>query len=313
MKYSKELKAGIVVVVTLLCFWWVFQYLKGNDVFTKGNVYYVTYKNVAGLQETKPVTINGFKVGKVDEISPIADDKGNYKYRVKIVVNEEFRFNKSSQAEIYQPEIMGGKEVRIILSDQPPLAENGDEIEGVINPSITDVLSAEVTPLKEKSMAVLSQLDSTLQVTRAVLNQAKSANLKNTIAQTNRTLESFQKTSNKAGYLIEKNSEAIYMLLKDANVIMDNLNGTMKQYGEVATKVQDLKVERSLDDLHQTMNKLNDFLDKLNNDEGSLHKILTDASLYNNLNQTTESMNSLLQDLEQNPKRYINISVFGKK
>ncbi len=313
MKYSKELKAGLIVLVTLLTFWWLFQFLKGRDVFSSGNMYYATYANVDGLETTKPVTINGLRVGKVEEIEPLGGKNGDYKFRVKFSVDEDFRFNRDSKAEIYEPGIMAGKQMRILLSDAPPLAEPNDELVGVINPSITDVLSQEVTPLKDNITGVLQSLDSTLTITQKVLKQTEQGNLKLTIDNANKTMSSFRRTSDSAGDLLVKNSETLNALLKDANKIMSNIDKTLNKYGQVADKVNGLEVEKSLAQLQESIAKLNTFMDTLNSQDGTFYKVMTDDELYNNLNQTMENLNSLIKDLEANPKKYVNISVFGKK
>ncbi len=312
MKYSKELKAGLVVLITLFAFWLVFQFLKGRDVFSSGNMYYVSYNNVDGLEPTKAVTINGLKVGKVEEIEAITTKTGEYSFRVKISVDDEFRFNKASKAEIYEPGFMSGKQIRILLSETPPLAENYDELEGVLNPSITDMLSQEVTPLKEKVMSVMQNLDSTLITTEAVLAQTKAGNLKLTIDNTNRALNSFRETSDQARGLVVSNTEDFKRLLENANKSFNQLNATLVGFENVSGKVNQLEVEKSLEEFQATMKNLNSFISKLNSEEGTLHKVLTDEALYDNLNTTAENLNKLLMDLEENPKKYINISVFGK-
>ncbi|NJN50243.1 MAG: MCE family protein, partial [Polaribacter sp.] len=55
------------------------------------------------------------------------------------------------------------------------------------------------------------------------------------------------------------------------------------------------------------------FVDKLNNSEGTVGKLLNDEALYNNITNATKEMEELLREMKLNPKRFVHFSLFGKK
>jgi phospholipid/cholesterol/gamma-HCH transport system substrate-binding protein len=72
-------------------------------------------------------------------------------------------------------------------------------------------------------------------------------------------------------------------------------------------------IEKVIQTLQATANNLNDVTNKINTNNGSLGLLLNDKKLYSNLESSARSLNILLDDLRVNPKRYVNISLIGRK
>lgn len=128
MKFSKELKAGLIALLAIVGFVILFQFMKGKNLFTTDNIFYAKYDNVEGLEASSPVSINGLRVGQVDKIIPITGKDGKVHFVVKLTVDDQFEFSKKSTVEIFEPGLMSGKQMKINLAYGNPLAKDGDTL-----------------------------------------------------------------------------------------------------------------------------------------------------------------------------------------
>jgi phospholipid/cholesterol/gamma-HCH transport system substrate-binding protein len=113
VKFSKELKAGLIALLAIVGFVVLFQFMKGRSLFTTDNIFYAKYDNVEGLAQSAPVSINGLKVGQVDRIIPVTAKDGKISFVVKITVDDNFEFSKNTTVEIFEPGLMSGKEMKL--------------------------------------------------------------------------------------------------------------------------------------------------------------------------------------------------------
>ena len=150
MKISREIKAGVIAVLSLAAFIWGFNFLKGRNVLNEERVFYATYKHVDGLTKGRPVTINGLQVGSVSGIKFLPDMSGTL--LVQLEIDNDFPFSTNSLFKIYGADLMGAKSLSIDIKEGQVLAVNGDTLRGVIEPGITTVLNDEVQPLKKKRL-----------------------------------------------------------------------------------------------------------------------------------------------------------------
>ena len=148
MKISREIKTAILVIASILLFIWGYGFLKGKDLFTNYRTFYVEYQNVEGLATAAPVTINGLVVGKVNSIK-LQNTTG--KLIVELLIKSDFPISKSSIVKIYEPGLIGGKQIQIIpnLADKS-IAETESYLIGSIKPGLTDLVAEKLTPLQEK-------------------------------------------------------------------------------------------------------------------------------------------------------------------
>ena len=312
MKFSKELKAGLIAILAIVGFVILFQFMKGKNLFSTDDMYYVKYENVAGLAKSNPVSINGLKVGQVDDITPITLPNGKIYFVVKISMDDGFKFSKKSRVEIFEPGLMSGKELRINLAYGQPVAKDGDTLSGNFQLSVLNNISSQIGPVKDQLQSVLKKVDSVAASTNDLLNSQNRKEIKTLLYNLNRTVLSFETTSKSTNALLADNDLKISKVLDNANLATVSAKNTIDKFGRVADNVDVKKLNNTIDKLSVTADKLNGVISGIQNGEGSLGKLTKDDALYNNLTQTSANLNKLVEDVKANPKRYINFSVFGK-
>lgn len=314
MKYSKEIKAGLIAVLAIVGFVFLFQFMKGKSFFVSDNIFYAKFDNVDGLQASNPISINGLKVGQVDKIIPVTGKDGKLHFVVKLLIDKVYSFSKNSTAEIFEPGIMSGKEMRVnLIYDNALLAKTGDTLKGTSQISLMSNLSSQVGPVKDQLQSVLSKVDSTVGATNKILDEQNRKEIKALLISLNQTVASFKQTSDNTNKLISSNQKGIENVVSNANETMKSAKIAVDKYGNVAENIDVKKLNVTVEKLSDVSNKLSSVIDGINNGKGSLGKLTKDETLYNNLNETSNNLNLLIKDLKENPKRYINISVFGKK
>ena len=312
MKYSKEIKAGLIALLAIVGFVILFQFMKGKSLFTTDNIFYAKFDNVEGLEASNPVSINGLKVGQVDQIIPVTEKDGKIHFVVKVTVDDEFEFSKKSTLEIFEPGLMSGKQMRVNLAYGNPMAKDGDTLAGAFTLSMMNNISSQVGPVKDQLQIVLKRVDSLANNANQILNDQNKAEIKALLQNLNRTVASFEGTSRQTNALLANNDPRVQQVLDNANLATISARTAIDKYGRVAEQVDVQKLNNTIDKLSLTADKLNGVISGIQNGEGSLGKLTKDEELYRNLNESSQNLNKLILDLKENPKRYLNFSVFGK-
>ncbi len=312
MKYSKEIKAGLIALLAIVGFVILFQFMKGKSLFTTDNIFYAKFDNVEGLEASNPVSINGLKVGQVDQIIPVTEKDGKIHFVVKVTVDDEFEFSKKSTLEIFEPGLMSGKQMRVNLAYGNPMAKDGDTLAGAFTLSMMNNISSQVGPVKDQLQIVLKRVDSLTNNANQILNDQNKAEIRALLLNLNRTVASFEGTSQQTNALLANNDPRVQKVLDNANLATISAKTAIDKYGRVAEQVDVQKLNNTIDKLSLTADKLNGVISGIQNGEGSLGKLTKDEELYRNLNESSQNLNKLILDLKENPKRYLNFSVFGK-
>ena len=312
MKFTKEIKAGLIAILAIVGFVILFQFMKGKSLFTTDNIFYAKFDNVEGLAASNPVSINGLKVGQVDQIIPITEPDGKIHFVVKVTIDDNFEFSKKSTLEIFEPGLMSGKEMRVNLAYGSPMAKDGDTLKGAFTLSMMNNISSQVGPVKDQLQVVLKRVDSLMVNANAMTDAQNQQAIRALLSSLNRTVTSFESTSQQTNALLANNDPRIQKMLDNANLATVSARTTIDKYGRVADEVDVQKLNNTIDKLSLTADKLNGFISGIQNGEGSLGKLAKDEQLYNNLNESSANLNNLILDLKANPKRYLNFSVFGK-
>ncbi|MBN4085144.1 MCE family protein [Flavobacteriaceae bacterium AH-315-B10] len=299
MKISRELKTAVLVISGILLFIFIFNYLKGENIFDKSRTFYAVYDNVEGLATSSPVTINGLTVGKVQEIG--FTDDGSGKIRIILLIDSDFKFSINSKAELYEAGLIGGKAIAILPAfDNAEDAKKGDYLEGTIKPGLTALVNQRLTPLQEKIETMMVSADSLLTNINSVFDVQTKANLKKSIAELSTTIESFKNTSVSINDLITDNQEKLSSTLSNVDNISSNLS-------KITDSIANANLGETIKSLQLTINNFDKILSSIEKGEGSIGKLLKDDALYNNLKGASKEMEELLRDIKLHPKRYFRI------
>ena len=305
MKTSKEIKTAVLVLSGILLFIFIFNYLKGENLLSSSRKITAIYSNVEGLAISSAVTINGHKVGKVQDIR-FTDDKSGM-LEVSMLIDSDFNFSKNSIAELYESGLIGGKAISIIPAfDGSANTVSGDVLKSKIKPGLTELVNQRLTPLQEKIESVMVSADLLLNNVNSIFDEKTKSDIKGSISQLEQTISSFEKTSNSLQNLLETNKNAINNSIGNISDISDDLS-------IVTDKLSKSDFEQTINELKFSLNNFNSLLSSLDSGEGSLGKLFNDEGLYNNLEASLGQLESLLEDMKLNPKRYVHFSLFGKK
>ena len=298
MKYfTKEVKIAIVAIVGLVVLFLGMNFLKGLDLFSTDNRYYISFRDISGLSSSSPIYADGYKVGVVRGI--VYDYTQSKDIIVEADINKDMRIPKGSSAEIVS-DLMGNVKVNLLLASNPRERVNpGETIVGGIN----DGAMGQMKDLIPVVQDMLPKLDSILASVNLLLQDPAIANsLHNVETVTGNLTVSTRRLNTLLGTL---NSRMPGLLAK-ADGVMDNAQ-------VVTSNLSKVDVESTMSKVNATLDNVQAFTDQLNNNTGSLGLLMRDPNLYYNLNATVKSADSLLIDLKSHPKRYVHFSVFGRK
>jgi phospholipid/cholesterol/gamma-HCH transport system substrate-binding protein len=308
---SNEVKVGIIAIITIVVFIWLYNFLKGKNLINKDATYYSVYERVGGLGESSPVEVNGYRVGVVQSISFL--DPASGKLLVEFSVDKGFKLPKNTTAEIIPISVLGGMKVQFVYGNGPGFYKDKDTIPGSLAESITDMLENELVPVKDRITHLITDLDSVI----SSINEIVDADFKKDLGSTMSNLTST--TGNISEILGSKKQElksTLDNLTNFSKMLSNNtgkLDSTFGNIRSITDTLASADIYGTVNNLRSSLQKTTLMLDNLNNGKGSAGLLLTNDSLYNNLNASIQSLNIFIKDLTENPKRYVHFSVFGKK
>ena len=265
MKFTKEIKAGLIALLAIIGFVILFQFMKGKSLFTTDNIFYAKFDNVEGLSASNPVSINGLKVGQVDKIMPQTEADGKIHFVVKVTVDDDFEFSKRSTLEIFEPGLMSGKQMRINLAYGNPMAKDGDTLKGAFTLSLMNNISSQVGPVKDQLQVVLRRVDSLTTNANEILNDQNKAEIKALLINLNKTVASFEGTSRQTNALLANSDPKIQKVLDNANLATISAKSAIDKYGKVAEQVDVKSLNNTIEKLSVTSDKLNSVISGVQN------------------------------------------------
>lgn len=314
IRISKYTKLGFLVLACLAILIWGINYLKGIDILKRNSNYYVLYDKIDGLQKSSSVTINGYQVGQVSEVDFLSDYSG--RLFVTLSIQGNFKIAKGSTAKIVSSDIMGTKSIKLEVVHSGEYYQPDDTIPGTTESDLKEQVSMQVLPLKKKAEELIASLDSALTVVTYVFNQRTRENLTESFENINRTVANIESAS------AELNKIIVGGKINSIVSNLDSISGTVKQNsGQITNIIQNfsslsdslskLNISPVFAEISSSIAGLNTIIRKLNTTESSAGLLINDPVLYQNLNSLAGSLDLLLKDVRNNPKRYVHFSAFN--
>jgi phospholipid/cholesterol/gamma-HCH transport system substrate-binding protein len=281
------------------------MFLKGRDLFNSYKTFYVVYNDVEGLSPSAQVTLNGLVVGKVTGITFTDHNTGSLV--IEMQVKTDFPISKTSHATLYEPGLLGGKQIAIIpdLTNQQS-AENGDYLKSGLKPGMLAVVGEKLSPLQTKVEATVVTADSLLHSLHNVFDVKTQENLRIAIEEMSNTMKEFRNAAQSLNGTIAGNKANI-------NATMNNLNRTSANFASISDSISQANVGEAVKKFEKSLANLDNIINDVQSGKGTLGKLMKDDAMYDNLNGASKELKELLADFKNNPKRYVHFSVFGKK
>jgi len=310
-KISNEVKVGVTALLTIIVFVWLYNFLKGKDFLSDSAIYYTVYDKVGGLAESSPVEVNGFKVGVVQSIDFIDAESG--RLLAVFSVDKNFKIPKNTVAEIVPVSLLGGMKVQFVYGNGPGTYAEGDTIPGSLAASLTDQVEKEFLPVKDKIANLVIVLDSVASSVNDIMDADFRSDLRGTLSNINSATASLDKvmgTEEKELKSIIENINKFSQMLSDNSAKMSK---TFSNLESITDSLAAADIYSTVLNLKTSLENASVMIDNMNDGKGTAGQLLTNDTLYTNLNNSLASLNALLVDMKADPKRYVHFSVFGKK
>ena len=308
MTISKETKVGLLAIISFVILYLGFNFLKGKDFFSPDNQYIVIYKNVEGLTAANQVSLSGMKVGQVKKVELIAGNR----VRVTLAIRKDLPLPQGTQAILSSDGLLGGKLVRLEMGKGNGIIPVGGSLYPTSETGVSELI-------KEKALPLINNLDSLTRSLRVITKsfEATGSSVNGLIKNTDKTITSLGTTMSST---IAENRISLAGVTANMKALSGNLIETEKsikpligKFSSMADSLNALKISQAVATTQRSLDGLHRIMLGIESGQGSMGKLLKDDSLYSNINRSLADLDKLLIDFRLAPKRYVNLSLFGKK
>jgi phospholipid/cholesterol/gamma-HCH transport system substrate-binding protein len=311
MKISNETKIGVLAVVALAALILGFNFLKGSSLFENSKKLYAKFDNVEGLEISNAVTVNGLQIGSISAINE-SDKDLSQGVVVTIKLKKDIRLPDNSIAMVNSGFISSAT-ISITKGYSNKFLENGDTIETKQKPNLLSQVQANIDPVILQLRGTLGSLDSLVQQVGTMFDPRTKNNFSAIVANLATSSAELQQLLNSQTGALAQSLKNLSQFTANLNKSNEHISSTMDNVDKTTAHLAAAKIPEAVDGLNATITDLKNTIGRINNSNGSLGLLINDKRLYTNLESTTRSLNTLLDDFRVHPKRYVNISVFGKK
>ena len=300
---KKEFKIGLFAVIVLVASFFLLNYLRGEDIFDKELEVVSRYDDLEGLTASAPVFIKGYKAGKVSQVEYDSDRED---FIVTCSVLKSFRIPVDSRMTIYSVDIMGGKGVRLDLGTSDQIVQDGDTLAPYFESGLMDGLAEGIAPLLQKVNVTLDSLNVTVAGVNRLLGVANQASIARTLVHLERTMNNVSAVSAS----VEGKSDELNAFMDNLAEFSEKLGGIADSADTLMTGVDELVGSLNEADIEGLVGSFKDLLENINDPDGTVGKLLVNDSVYNSVDSLLTDINSLVNKIQENPKKYLKISVF---
>ena len=315
MKKSSLVYIGITFVAAVVIFIWGYNYLKGKDLFRDQMVLHVRYHNVSGLVTANPILLNGMQIGQVSSVKFAPDYSGDI--MVSLLISKPFPIPVDTKARIINATLLGDKSVELVLGKSKILAKNNDTLQGSVEVDLKEQVNAALAPIKARAEQILTNADSLITALNDALGRRGNNSLKASMQDLQSTFHNLNETTASLNKMVKTNQKKIGTIISNVDSLSGTLSHNRKNIGAIVQNLKNVSDSLSSADLKgmvgnasKTLNQLQLILKKVNAGQGTAGAIMTNDSLYLEINRSVIQLQKLLKDIRQNPHRYLKFSVF---
>ena len=306
---NKEIRTGIIAIFTIVVLIYGINYLKGLNILDKNRIFHAKYDNIDGLLKGSVISLNGFNVGIVSNISLQSDNS----LLVSVKINEDFDVPTNSILKISNQDLMGTKGISVILGNSDLLAKNNDTLIAEIENSLQDEVNKQILPLKNKAEGLISSVDSLMLIFTSVLNTDARKNLASSFKNLDETFILMSESMKELNKLVVTNEKNISNSIKNFESITGNISDNNESIENILKKMSSISDSVSSKDIGDIIKNLNNITNKISAGQGNLGLLNSDDQLYRNIEKTTNDISILVEEIKKDPKKYFNFSVLGNR
>ena len=306
---NKEIRTGIIAIFTIVVLIYGINYLKGLNILDKNRIFHAKYDNIDGLLKGSVISLNGFNVGIVSNISLQSDNS----LLVSVKINEDFDVPANSILKISNQDLMGTKGISVILGNSDLLAKNNDTLIAEIENSLQDEVNKQILPLKNKAEGLISSVDSLMLIFTSVLNTDARKNLASSFKNLDETFVLMSESMKELNKLVVTNEKNISNSIKNFENITGNISNNNESIENILKKMSSISDSVSSKDIGDIIKNLNNITNKISVGQGNLGPFISDDQLYRNIEKTTNDISILVEEIKKDPKKYFNFSVLGNR
>lgn len=299
----KEIKTGLFAVIVLAATLFVVEYLRGKDIFSKTDTFYIIYPTVDGVDISTAVTLGGYQAGRV---SGMQYNRHTMDYTVTVSVSREFGIPEDSRMVVYSSDIMGTRKIRIVPGHSATMAASGDTLSGAIETDMLSSLAESIGPVTAGLDTLITGLNRAVASVNTILDEDNRSRIANVVE----NLEGMSEDLSATSAAVRKKSPEIEQIITNLNTIAARLDSaaasavtTVSNAEAITASLRDARLDETIDSVRALIIKLQD-------PSGSMGKLITTDSLHNSITRLANDLDSLVRGIEADPKKYIKISVF---
>jgi phospholipid/cholesterol/gamma-HCH transport system substrate-binding protein len=325
LKVRHEVTVGALTVLGIVLMILGYNFLKGNEIFSKNYSYLINFPNTTGLYPANSIVINGLEVGRVKEIKLATDNKNQV--IVKISLPKDLAIPEDSKFSIESLDLLGKKAISIERGISNNLLAEDKIYQGTVPGDMFAEIKSQIEPIAEKAEKLLASLDTMINDVHNAIGRGENNAIKKTMDNLTITLETANKMLADVSSVFDKNQDKINNIILNADGLMANANEITKKIADnsqsidtiiknldtFSSKMSRLDLENTVNTTKKTLEEASTLLASINNGEGTLGKLAKDENLYKSIDSTINSLNFVLRDLQANPKRYVSFSLIERK
>jgi len=322
MRVSKEFKVGLLVVLGLLLLFIGVNFLKGGALWGENREFFAVFDNSSGLQPSNEVQLNGVKVGQVTSVELKEDDANKVLVGFSLI-NDELLVPEESEVWLISSDILGTKALDLRLkSDSLPVAdikyhENGDFLIAKTEISLQEQINEEILPLKKKTEELIGSVESIIVSVNAFWDTSAAYTIDESLYEVRDAVATFGELANNLSILVSNETEQVNRILKNVHEITEGvaaqseqITSTINNIAAITDTIVNADVKGVIVETKSTLEELNGVLSKVNEGQGTIGKLMHTDSLHNELVQTNQSIQNLLDDMQANPNKFVHFSLF---